>query len=185
MGSSFAFAIAVAVLLAACKGDGQRPAAPYITFEGNLLPNNSAVPYRRLLNNNNSTVSVRCNTDLNATCCQNGGPHSGRWVAVGRSQNILQQSLVNGAVELNSARGSGYGNYRCEIDTVASIARSGPKDILYLTVFEGGCIIYAIAITCTHDYHKLTGSILRHKVVDLCLHNNYSMQQLQDIVASF
>ena len=139
MGSSFAFAIAVAVLLAACKGDGQRPAAPYITFEGNLLPNNSAVPYRRLLNNNNSTVSVRCNTDLNATCCQNGGPHSGRWVAVGRSQHILQQSLVNGAVELNSVRGSGYGNYRCEIDTVASIARSGPKDILYITVFRGVC----------------------------------------------
>jgi hypothetical protein len=43
---------------------------------------------------------------------------------------------VNGAVELNSVRGSGYGNYRCEIDTVASIARSGPKDILYITVFR-------------------------------------------------
>jgi hypothetical protein len=139
MGSSFAFAIAVAVVMTACMGDGQRPAAPYISFAGNVLPNNSAVPHSRLLNNDNSTVSVRCNTDLNATCCQNDGPHSGRWVAVGRSQHILQQSLVNGAVELNSVRGSGYGNYRCEIDTVASIARSGPKDILYITVFRGVC----------------------------------------------
>ena len=134
--TSFVFAIATATVImfgmaTSQSADGPGPSAPYITFAGNFLPNNSGVLYSSL----RPTMVVRCNTDLNTTtCCGGNKTYGGTWTGLSRSQPFLQ-SEVEGGVVMYDVRDDG--NYRCEIDTAASVARGGPRDILYFTVFRG------------------------------------------------
>ena len=139
--------LAIAALLSSVSSQGPdqvRP-APFITLDGvGFLPNNSRVELSEV--GINSTRSLRCNTDL-STCCNNGS--SGRWVAVGRSGDHYQQRLVEGGVELHSVDAFAVGNFRCEIDTAASLARGGPRDILYVSmIFQGG--MYCVDISYIH-----------------------------------
>ena len=123
----------LALLSSVCMVVAQ-PAAPYITSGGRVLLNNTAVPFSSLSTaRNNNTNSLVCHTDLNTTCCREGSTHGGRWVAVD-GEDSIQQTLGEGVVVLNGV--SSTGNIFCEIDTAASIARGGPRDVLYITILH-------------------------------------------------
>jgi hypothetical protein len=110
------------------------PAAPYITYGGDaevVIRNNSQV---QLYDVRDTFLmdGLRCHTDLNTT------EHSGHWVAIGRNDDVFQETPGEGMVALHSLTASAGGNYRCEIDTAASRARDGPRDVVYVTIRQGG-----------------------------------------------
>ena len=145
--------LAIAVVLssvdeASCQGPGLRAPPSFLSLDGvGFLQNNSRVDLSDV--GLNSTRSLRCNTDLR-TCCNNG-TSSGRWVAVGRSGDYYKQRLVEQGVELHSVDPFTRGNFRCEIDTEDSIAIGGPRDILYVSIFQGGIIVYEYTNTVQYD----------------------------------
>ena len=161
---SLVFAIAAVlssvVDKAGCQGPEQGRTAPYISFEGVPLLNNSRVQLSQV--GTNSTGFLRCHTDLTDTCCNNGS-HSGRWVAVDRSGDFYQQRLVQGGVDLHSVDAFSDGNFRCEIDTAVSIARGGPRDIVYVSVIQGGmCMFERRKSTCAFSNRCVLSSLIFH-----------------------
>ena len=103
----------------------QTPAAPYVSFMGNNLPNHAYVDLTLVGTGN----AVRCITDLATCCTSNQGIHRGDWYFPdgGRLQHpnsgddIFETrgaQLVN-LQRRNNAMGPS-GIYRCEIPTVAN-----------------------------------------------------------------
>ena len=105
-----------------------QPAAPYVSFMGENLPNHSHVDLTLLGNDNSDPGNiVRCHTDLNSCCGPSQGVHRGDWYFPdgGRLQ------LVSSGVDIyetrsaqqvtlrrrNNAMGPS-GIYRCTIPTV-------------------------------------------------------------------
>ena len=115
---------------ASCQSGPETYTAPYLTVAGVMVRNNTRVEFGTA--ESNGTMAVRCNTDLVASCCGEGSSHGGRWVAVGQSEDVFQRT-GEGWVELFDVSFTGE-NYRCEIDTAASTARGGPREILYVSV---------------------------------------------------
>ena len=142
-------ALALLVCLANCQdypvalqSEDSPPPAAYLSLAGTRLPNNSRVNVRHI-GVNGTLGGLRCHTDLVSSCCGSGAEHGGRWMLVGRSSaDFYQQSEGQGWVELHSVELVGTGNYRCEIDTAASIARGGPREILYAGVTLGCELFY-------------------------------------------
>ena len=69
---------AVVFLLWSKVDDSQT--APYMTFMGETLPNNSYLDVR-LVNCNSSGAGVQCHTDLTTCCNRQQGNDSGDWYA--------------------------------------------------------------------------------------------------------
>lgn len=135
VGAGLVLAFAAIISSVDCQGPDQGSTPiPHLTLNGSILLNNTRIQLSEV--GIDSTAALRCVTDL-STCCNNGS-HSGRWVAVDQSGDFYQQRLVAGGVELHHVEAFAVGNYRCEIDTAASIARGGPRDVLYVSIFEGG-----------------------------------------------
>ena len=114
----------------------QVPTAPYLTFEGRLIPNNSQVQISRI--GSDVSSGVQCHTDLTACC---NGSFGGQWSifgTLGGSQNASQNTgFGQGLISLHSITGFQSGIYQCDIDTVASIASGGPREILLVGVYQG------------------------------------------------
>jgi hypothetical protein len=127
---------ALAVLvLAVIDSASCQTTAPYITYGGDaeiVVRNNTGVELSEV----GGLDGLRCHTDLNASCCD-GTPNSGRWVALGQRDGSYQQRLGEGMVVLHSITSSGIGNYRCEIDTAASVASGGPREVVYVGIILG------------------------------------------------
>ena len=138
VGAGLVLALAAIISSVDCQGpDDGLPPIPHLTLNGFILFNNTRIQLSEV--GINSAAALRCVTDL-GTCCNNGS-HSGRWVAVDQSGDFYQQRLVAGGVELHHVEAFAVGNYRCEIDTAASIARGGPRDVLYVSIFERGVCV--------------------------------------------
>ena len=128
------FISGLSVLQVSC----QVPVAPYITFKGQIIPNNSYIELSEV----GRTISdgVQCHTDL-ATCCNaTYGAHRGRWISPYASEDLaLENGFDQGLVSLHNHTVLGFGMYRCEIDTSASIQNgdtvSGPREIVYVGLY--------------------------------------------------
>ena len=138
VGAGLVLAFAAIISSVDCQGPDQGSTPiPHLTLNGFILFNNTRIQLSEV--GIDSTAALRCVTDL-STCCNNGS-HSGRWVAVDQSGDFYQQRLVAGGVELHHVEAFAVGNYRCEIDTAASLARGGPRDVLYVSIFERGVCV--------------------------------------------
>lgn len=109
------------------------PTAPYLTFEGRVIPNNSKVQSHD--GSRDPINDIKCHTDLTTCCNATYGTHSGRWV--NSFPDRFETTFGQGHVSLILNSNFLSGNYRCEIDTVASIASGGPREILYVGRFQG------------------------------------------------
>lgn len=54
-------------------------AFPYISFQGNILPNNSVVVLRDVGDAEDGSDSIQCHTNLSTCCSDNEGPDRGEW----------------------------------------------------------------------------------------------------------
>ena len=112
---------------------GQEPTAPYLTIRGRLLPNNSLVDSLDVGFDTNE--GIQCHTDL-TTCCN--GTHSGQWQrwypGIPASQGNFITEFSQGMVSLHSVRFDFTGLYRCDIDTVSSIANGGSRETLFVAI---------------------------------------------------
>ena len=114
----------------------QVPVAPYITFKGQIVPNNSYVELSEV----GRTISdgVQCHSDL-ATCCNaTYGAHRGRWFSPYASEDLAQENgFDQGLVSLHNHTVLRFGMYRCEIDTSASTQSSDtvPRPSVYVGLY--------------------------------------------------
>ena len=136
------------------------PAAPYLTFMGETLPNNSYVDLS-LVGGINSSAEIVCHTDLR-TCCGGDGDlyyDRGNWffpngtILPNVYYSIVDAPFVERRTNMQSVklrRGpiSGYipsGIYHCSIETVAvhSNDSSDNRASIYVGVYgSGGEYIY-------------------------------------------
>ena len=129
---SLFYLLGIASLPNVCgQGSNQGATAPYLTFRGSIIQNNSQV---QLFDVGDSVEDgVQCHTDL-PTCCNST---SGQWSTGG--QNFSENTgFGEGLLSLHSLDDFQSGNYRCEIDTIASITSGGSREILYVGIFQGG-----------------------------------------------
>ena len=134
--------------------------APYLTFMGETLHNNSYVDLSALGElDNNETNHVVCHTDL-TSCCGGDGHHRGYWylpnedvlpgaAGAGAAGNPIV--LRRGKQMVSLIRGTGPGDvpsgiYRCVIETNAvNGPKNSPEDItgemVYVGVYSTGGII--------------------------------------------
>ena len=119
-----------------------QPAAPYVSFMGEDLPNHAYVDLT--LVGDGADNGVRCNTDLYLCCTTSQGSHTGDWYfpdettlqLIGDGGNIYQR-LGNGRVVLrrrnNAMEPSGI--YRCDIATVAVLS---VRETVYVGLYACG-----------------------------------------------
>ena len=125
--------------------------APYLTFMGEIIPNNSYVDLSLVGQGGNATHDsgreIVCHTDLD-TCCSGSDGH-GDWFLPHNSpvgdkpgRSILMKKL-NKRVRLE--RGTGIreeippGMYQCAIETVAVSGEGGTgRERVYVGLYESG-----------------------------------------------
>ena len=123
----------------------QTPHAPYLTFMGETLPNNSYVNLS-LVGGIDSGDEVVCHTDL-STCCHGGhGPDRGDWyfpngdrLPFPGNHPLIERRLLQ-RVELIQGGGSGSipsGIYRCSIETNAVHSDNFTDFTTRVTVYVG------------------------------------------------
>ena len=121
------------------------PAAPYLTFMGETLPNHSYVDLS-LVGYINSGDEVVCHTDL-STCCGGGvGPDRGDWYFPNGDRlpfpgnHPLFERRQTQRVELLRGRSAGSipsGIYRCTIETNAVHSNDSDDTTTRETVYVG------------------------------------------------
>lgn len=128
----------------------QDPVAPYITFRGRILPNNSYIELSEI--GRNISNGVQCHTDLTTCCDASYGPHRGHWYSPYVGEDLSNEnSFGQGLVSLRNHTTLRFGVYRCEIDTSASIRSGendtapGPRETVYAGLFykyrgQGQCM---------------------------------------------
>ena len=101
--------------------------APYVSFMGQNLANNSYVDLGQVGNDASGSDSVQCHTDL-STCCTNvDGPHHGDWYFPDGTRlgfaggGDIFEDRGSQRVDLHRRNNaiSPVGIYRCDIPTVA------------------------------------------------------------------
>ena len=139
------------------------PAAPYVSFMGEDLPNHSYVDLTLVgIDNSDPGNTVRCNTDL-TTCCRGDVFHRGDWYfpAGGRLQ-----FLTSGGDNIFEARAAQQvtlrrrndameptGIYRCDIPTVAVHNDNdlSVRETVYVGLYptSGGNVLHSSHMTRT------------------------------------
>ena len=132
------------------------PAAPYLTFMGETLPDHSYVDLSALGDIGNETDHVECHTDLTSCCGGRDVNDRGYWYfpngdelpgAAGAATNPIV--LWRGPQVVKLIRGTGSGDapsglYRCIIETVADNGPGNPSpgngigETLYVGVYSTG-----------------------------------------------
>ena len=119
--------------------------APYVTFMGETLPNNSYVDLS-LVGGFGSSNEVVCRTDL-STCCHGGdGPDRGDWYFPSGDRlpfhGLLVETRQFQRVELFRGHRSGSipsGIYRCSIETRAvNSADNTARETVYVGLYDSG-----------------------------------------------
>jgi hypothetical protein len=128
------FVCGLSMVQVSCQG----PVAPYITFKGQIMPNNSYVELSEV----GRTISdgVQCHTDLTTCCNASYGPHRGQWYSPYSSEDLSQKNgFGQGLVSLHNHTVLRFGMYRCEIDTSTSIQSGesvpGPRETVYVGLY--------------------------------------------------
>ena len=117
--------------------------APYVTFMGETLPNNSYVDLS-LVGGFDSGNAIVCHTDL-STCCYGGaGPDRGDWYFPDGDRlpfpgnGPLFERRQTQRVQLSREIGSGStpsGIYRCDIETRAD---NTARETVYVGLYDSG-----------------------------------------------
>ena len=125
--------------------------APYLTFMGETLPNNSYVDLSALGELDNVDDHVVCHTDLTSCCGGMGVNDRGFWYfpngdvlpgAAGSGAADNSIVLMRGPQLVRLIRGTGPGDvpsglYRCIIETNAVNGLNNPDDIIGETLYVG------------------------------------------------
>ena len=132
--------------------------APYLTFMGNNIPNNSYVD----LNTVGETIdtnTVQCHTDLISCCSSAHGPDRGDWyfpdgnrLPFAGEMGDVYESRSNRLVGLRytGSGGTTSGIYRCDIETNAVNDNDGRETVyvgLYTSGGECSLLLYNIIYT--------------------------------------
>ena len=152
----------------------QTPPAPYLTFNGSVIPNHAYVDLSLLMypgndDANDTSSTVICHTDLTTCCRGDDGGDGGDWyfpdgdtlpgAGVNNANSVpIAQRKRNQIVRLQ--RGPGTigdipdGIYRCAIETVAAnSADNTARERVYVGVYGSGGIICIHAVhVCTYIY---------------------------------
>ena len=121
--------------------------APYVTFMGVTLPNNSYVDANLVGAHNSGSEGVQCHTDLTTCCSRHQGMDLGDWYAPG-SENRLPFENSEAAYECRGNqmvtlyRGSNdifqSGIYHCNISVTGS---GGGRETVYIGIYKTGGIL--------------------------------------------
>ena len=127
---------------------------PYLTFMGEILPNNSYVDLSLVGQGGNATHDsgreIVCHTDL-ATCCSGSDGH-GDWFlphnnpAVYRPDRSIVMKKLHKRVRLERVPGTSgpipSGIYQCSIETVAVSGEGGTgRERVYVGLYRSGGMI--------------------------------------------
>ena len=130
--------------------DSHSQISPYVTFIGEILPNNSYVDVSLVGDRNSDGAGVQCHTDLTTCCSRHQGMDRGDWYAPGSEHRLPfhNSGNLNAVVEhrenqkvilyhrpwiIHSNITSGI--YRCDI----AVTGSG-RGIVYMGIYETGGI---------------------------------------------
>ena len=122
---------------------------PYLTFMGNIIPNNSYVDLNTVGIEN--TDDVQCHTDL-LTCCGGAqGPDRGDWYFSDENRlpfsGVVYEGRGDRLVVLRyTGSGGTSGIYRCDIETVAVNNNDG-RETVYVGLYTSGgewSVLYVI-----------------------------------------
>ena len=122
--------------------------APYLTFRGNNIPNNSYVDLNTVGSNSSNANAVVCHTDLTSCCRMSQGDDRGDWYYP--NGNRLYFSF-NSFVVIYEVRGAQvvalrylgsyqpdpFGIYRCDIETNAVNNNDG-NETLFVGLYTSG-----------------------------------------------
>ena len=117
--------------------------APYLTFMGNNISNNSYVDFNTV--GMGSSDYVQCHTDL-YTCCTNArGPDRGDWYFPNGNRlpfpsfgdNVYENRGVQVVVLRYTGSGGTSGIYRCDIETNAVNNNNG-NETVYVGLYTSG-----------------------------------------------
>ena len=117
--------------------------APYITFMGNNIPNNSYLNLTTVGNNGVLTNNVMCYTDLNTCCSGTEGLDRGDWYLPNGNRlqfsGIVHEHRSNQLVALQyTGSGGTSGIYRCDIETIAVNNNNGNVSLFVGLYTNGG-----------------------------------------------
>ena len=133
-----------------CVVEVHSQTAPYLTFMGEILPNNSYVDLSLVGQGGTATHDsgreIVCHTDLD-TCCSGSDGH-GDWFfphnspAIDRPGRPIVMKKLPKRVRLERGTGSGTipsGIYQCAIETVAVSGEGGTgRERVYVGLYESG-----------------------------------------------
>ena len=116
--------------------------APYLTFMGNNIPNNSYVDFNTV-GDTIDTNTVQCHTDLSTCCSGAQGPDRGDWYYPNGNRLPFLDSgdvyEVRGA-QLVGLRYTGSGGtsgiYRCDIETI--VVNNDGRETVYVGIYTSG-----------------------------------------------
>lgn len=162
--SLWSFLLFCIFVLSTVNVDCQEPAAPYITFKGNLLQNHSYVDFFEI--GRSSINGVQCHTDL-TTCCNSrdgsGDGGRGQWYTPGGRklwnysrplyQEVIHQGLAIASTQRTNRRLNGI--YRCDIDTngTAHGSRASVYVGIYSTSGGGeGTLVFCTIVLHMHSF---------------------------------
>ena len=147
-----AFVVCLVFHLLWCVVEVHSQTAPYLTFMGEILPNNSYVDLSLLGEGGNATHDsgreIVCHTDLD-TCCSDLDGH-GDWFfphnrpAVDRFGRSIEMKKLHKRVRLERVSNGNIpsGIYRCAIETVAVSGEGGTgREGVYVGLYESGGMI--------------------------------------------
>ena len=146
-----------------CVVEVHSQTAPYLTFMGEILPNNSYVDLSLVGQGSNATHDsgreIVCHTDLDTCCSGSDGhgdwfyPHSRGVDVVGSNRNrdpIAMRRLYK-RIRLERVKGGiiPSGIYQCSIETVAVSGEGGTgRERVYVGLYESGGMFI-------HNYHAM------------------------------
>ena len=118
--------------------------APYLTFMGNNIPNNSYVDFNTV-GDTIDTNTVQCHTDLSTCCSMPQGSDRGDWYFPNGNRlpfsyggDIVYERRVAQRVGVfYTSSGGTSGIYRCDIETNA-VNNNNVRETVYVGLYIGG-----------------------------------------------
>ena len=116
--------------------------APYLTFMGNNIPNNSYVDFNTV-GVTLDTNTVQCYTDIATCSSRNEGPDRGDWYfpngnRLPFSGIVYEYRFAQRVVVLYGGSGGTSGIYRCDIETNAVNNNDGHETVFVGLYTSGG-----------------------------------------------
>ena len=118
--------------------------APYLTFRGNNIPNNSYVDLNTVGTYYSNADAVQCHTDLTSCCNSFYGPDRGNWYFPNGNRlplpgygNVYLGRYDQVVVVRYTGSGGTFGIYRCDIETNAVNNNDG-NETLFVGLYTSG-----------------------------------------------